>query len=231
MNVQTTAMDPRIARIHYSDYIKTVRKHRQEREARRLARAQEVHKDLYKVRVEKTLLEREDQMLLEAYRALSRGARILDINQVITKAGLNKQQLPVLAVARADAKNCWFDTINSAHDIVRFRIKESTWQIKTDDYVDVKFLDKYGNLQNAGWRRENDFPRIDAVKALVPSIPPSLRPQDQELSSYHILWEAEWEKTAPTDPILLKRINERFYTVVAQWDLTPLERQVLEERL
>jgi hypothetical protein len=55
-----------------------------------------------------------------------------------------------------------------------------------------------------------------------------LRPDD--LTHYHILWEAEWTFRAPGDPILLSKINDTMYAVVAQWDLTPLEQLVLESR-
>jgi hypothetical protein len=47
-----------------------------------------------------------------------------------------------------------------------------------------------------------------------------------ELSNYHILWEADWED-APVDPILLKQIDGNFFAVIAQWDLTNVERMVL----
>jgi hypothetical protein len=39
-----------------------------------------------------------------------------------------------------------------------------------------------------------------------------------------------WDNTAPVDPMLLKKINDNFYVVVAQWDLTELERSVLGQR-
>lgn len=65
---------------------------------------------------------------------------------------------------------------------------------------------------------------------MVPSVPVWLRPEGH-LSEYHILWEAEWEVAPPVDPILLKYVSGPMYAVIAQWDLTPVERAVLEGRI
>jgi hypothetical protein len=82
-------------------------------------------------------------------------------------------------------------------------------------------------LTDIEWRNRNEFPK--KAHALVPSVPPQLRPDD--LSKYFILWEAEWTAKAPVDPILLSPVNDTMFAVVAQWDLTPLEQRVLEGRL
>jgi hypothetical protein len=51
-----------------------------------------------------------------------------------------------------------------------------------------------------------------------------LRPKD--FSKYYILWEANWEDP-PGDPVLLKHIEDEFYAILAAWDLTQLEQEVL----
>lgn len=61
---------------------------------------------------------------------------------------------------------------------------------------------------------------------MVPHIPPALRPA-RKLENYHILWEADWQQDPPRDPMLLKRLAGTFYAVLAVWDLTDLERAVL----
>lgn len=68
--------------------------------------------------------------------------------------------------------------------------------------------------------------------ALVPPIPFHLRPNG-DASKYFILWEVEkWEEyrspRAPGDPLLLERIAHPIYVVVAQWDLSELEKRILE---
>jgi hypothetical protein len=78
---------------------------------------------------------------------------------------------------------------------------------------------------NGGPRREGVSWRPTA-EAIVPTIPPDLRPP-HALRGYHILWEAAWTPTPPSDPVLLKSLGGPLYAVLAQWDLTPLERAVL----
>ena len=67
------------------------------------------------------------------------------------------------------------------------------------------------------------------LKAVVPTIPPDLRPK-AKLSNYWILWEADWEEV-PTDPMLLRHLGGSMYAVMAQWDLTEVERAVLFDSL
>jgi hypothetical protein len=51
------------------------------------------------------------------------------------------------------------------------------------------------------------------------------------LRNYHILWEPDWElQPPPPDPFLLKRVSHDLYAIVAQWDLSPIELQVLGRR-
>lgn len=37
----------------------------------------------------------------------------------------------------------------------------------------------------------------------------------------------EWRRVAPADPLLLKHITGRLFAVVAQWDLTEIERAIM----
>lgn len=68
-------------------------------------------------------------------------------------------------------------------------------------------------------------------QALVPQIPLRLRPK-RGLANYHILWEAEWHRVPPCDPILLRRIGAGdAWLVVAAWDLTEVERAALATRM
>jgi len=69
-------------------------------------------------------------------------------------------------------------------------------------------------------------------QTIVPPIPFHLRPNG-DAEKFFILWEVEkWEtiasKTAPGDPLLLERIAHPIYVVVAQWDLTELEKRIVE---
>lgn len=235
MHVDTITMDPRIARIHYADYRKKVRETRERRQEELAAKAKETGKELKRLRIQKTLLEKEDEHLLGAYRALCRGERILNINQVLAAAGLQEHtRLPKFAVCRANAKWCRISTHSYPSRLgVIFTASDTDnvpWKTKRNDFVEYPTNVPYiTDMTNAQWRMDNKFPRLPAM-ALVPTVPVQLRPAN--LEDYHILWEAEWQKTPPVDPILLKRTgpDSPIFTVVAQWDLTPLERGILDGR-
>ncbi len=64
----------------------------------------------------------------------------------------------------------------------------------------------------------------------MPIIPVHLRPK-RGLVNYHILWEAEWTKTYPADPYLLRRFGGDAWLVVAGWELTDVERAVMSQRV
>lgn len=71
------------------------------------------------------------------------------------------------------------------------------------------------------------------LRAMVPNVPPALRPKFS-LSGYLTLFEVEEWKTAPRppgDPALLKHIGGDLYAILAVWDLTPLEQAVLHGRV
>jgi len=57
-------------------------------------------------------------------------------------------------------------------------------------------------------------------------MPPQFRPPAAELKNYHVLWEADWT-AIPRDPMLLRRIGKDAWVVLAAWDLTDIEMNVL----
>lgn len=226
MNVETIRMDPRIARIHYLDYRKRCRVNREKRAEALAKKAVELDKDVTRVRLERSRIEREDEELLKAYRALYRGQQIIDLVKVIGAGGLDSQKLPKLAAIRADHEKCH---LLISGGTVLF---SPNWRYGTSDrekgsgaFRVSKHLPR--ELSDSGLRNQSSWP--NRAEAIVPTVPPQLRPDD--LSKYFILWEAEWTAKAPVDPLLLSKVNETLWAVVAQWDLTPLEQRVLEGRL
>ena|ERR1700722_18308507 len=237
MDVHAMQMSPFIARAHYKEYRKRVRAHRKMRldEAKKMV--VEGGRVFRAGRTAKTEIEKEDTILMQAYAEMAKGQRIINIQTVLQTAGLNKQRLPVLAIGRADWTECFLTTHRRYSLENYFLFSKNQWGSSIDGRsglcrygsVEVPLRTFTSALQNQEWRKQNQFPELP-VKALVPSIPPHLRPKDA-LEEYYILWEAEWSAAAPEDPLLLKHVAGYIYTIVAQWDLTPIERSVLEGRI
>lgn len=234
MNVQMHFMDARIARIHYLDYKKKVVQHREVRKAAAEKTVKEGKQILRRGRVERELIEKEDTFLRDMYKAMSQGQRVLNLGSVLKTAGLNAQKLPVLAVAQADWKTVWLTRTPTGQFAFNgkgpwgARCRDGTWLDGTLAFVSATFGDE---LIDTAWRDRNNYSRLP-VKAMVPSIPAHLRP-DANLREFHILFEAEWTAAPPVDPILLRRCgpDNPMFSVVAQWDLSPVERAVLEGRI
>jgi hypothetical protein len=189
------------ARQRYIEYRSSVRKHREERRRQAAQEANAVHK-------RRTQIEREEDDLRAAYRAMALGQRVVCLPQVIRKVGFNAQGLPRLAFARSDWEWC---RCNTGSATVNFRPEIFRDRGKIEFGLPVP--------AEARWK---------TGRAVVPPVPPRFRPEN--LGDYHTLWEAEWLPAAPEDPLLLKQIGTTMFVVVAQWDLTELERAVLEGR-
>lgn len=235
MNIATMEMNPNIARVHYKEYRKKVREHRAARLAAAQKQSVEGAKQMRAGQIAKSSVEKEDETLMESYRAMAQGQRIVNVASVLHAAGLNKEKLPNLALAGADWEHCHLHW--GYRD--RFEFSREKWGAGARGYgTGMKYLHgatgfplhTFGaTLQNQEWRKGQNLPTLPA-RALVPSIPVHLRPAG-DLSSYHILFEAEWTATPPVDPILLKHVHGYMYVVLAQWNLTDIERSVLEGRI
>lgn len=219
MQVETMKLDPRIASIYYKDYRKSVLAHKKERLKRGDA-------------AKKSEIEKEDEIFKAMYRALAQGKTILNLATVLGDAGLNDDGLPCLAVARADWTMC---TLQVEHDHVVFaKNRWPRWTWRSHRYTDGSLAFRQTVFAPELWsrpaREAMKYKPLGGREAVVPSIPMHLRPTDS-IERYHILWEAVWTKSPPVDPILLRHIAGHMYVVLAQWDLTPIERSVLERRI
>jgi hypothetical protein len=168
-----------------------------------------------------------------AYQLIAAGRMIIQAIESVRRAGVKTEGedagFPLLALARADATAC---TAGFSHD--------GSCTMTADDY-----------RARYRWRGANNgpipspslvawpagsFPRPPGAgrwraTALVPSPPLHLRPK-RGLANYHTLFEAEWTKIPPHDPLLLRRIGKGdLWLVVAQWALTPVERAALATRI
>ncbi len=180
----------------------------------------------------------EDEQCKRIYRAIARGNRVVNLCEAMRLGGTDHLYRPRLAIARASNLeqsvgfewwqgrpvfgNPW--TARSVGIVAgieegvfhsRVVLPGVTFPCNGDDGL----LGQTANGTN-----------IWSINASVPIIPPALRPKQPQ--AYHILWEVdEWTagRTVPEhslDPLLLKHLGSWFFVIVAEWDLTDVERQV-----
>jgi hypothetical protein len=159
--------------------------------------------------------------LKRMYWQIKKGKILIDIAKIIKAGGVIKPGYPHLAICRAEGKKVRCDYFTDG--TVQFKDDLSSWKDK-DAVVHIKTALPSITF-NQAWRGSH------SLEAPVPMIPPKLRPKI--LGKEHfILWEVEaWEMLPPTDPYLLRRITKTVFAVLAQWDLTPLERAAMAGRM
>ena len=155
-----------------------------------------------------------DADIEKVYKAIAAGKVVINALSSIVKAGLDNQHLPKLAIARADAKTCYFVGRNGG---------------RCQMLSDVRWAN--GNTSRTRYFDFEGFPdslTLRDHKSLVPHIPPDIRPK-RGLENYHVLWEADWHYEPPVDPMLLRRLGKvgDLWLVVGAWDLTDVERAVM----
>lgn len=158
------------------------------------------------------------------YAALAEGRALLDLNLAVGAGGWTPEGHPRFAVARADRLS------------VRYEI-ERPW-LRFDSSITGRggpSLRRSVALSSMpapdaswnGWRRAD---------ALVPLVPADVREEARKAAqftgerSWYILWEAVWKPVPPRDPILLEHLAGSLYVVLAQWNLTDLERALMSGR-
>jgi len=154
-------------------------------------------------------LRKEHKIIMKIYRQILKGKAVISLKHAFETAGLNELKQPKLAIARADwqtlvCEKRWSGNIIDFKE--RMWSRKGTVSIETDVFRDAI---------------------MDRLETQIPMIPPWLSPSD--LSQYYILWEVvEWRKVQPRDPILLRPLTKDLFVVVSYWNLTPVERLVLD---
>lgn len=176
----------------------------------------------------------EDRGIMLGYRALSEGKAVIDLYDVFRRCPADDNGLPRLAVGRAHWTHCWFER-GWATEAAEFRSKEwMPYRNKTNNsHSRIRIPATVMNPKTARYYHRPEggigHRRNGNCRAVVPIIPANVRPKTA-LERYHLLWEAEWD-IVPKDPFLLRHLHGSLYAVLAQWDLTELERMVLSHRL
>jgi hypothetical protein len=173
-----------------------------------------------------------DRAVMRGYKEIAKGHSLLRLSETIAAGGVEERTwqgeywrdgsyyratlqgtFPRLAICRADARQVLCAGVSSDGSVI-YHANES-WSSRRADRVRLDAIFPEPEARNTRIHR-----------AIVPTIPPPFRPQ-YKLSGYHILWEAEWDLSAPADPALLKHLGGDLYAVLAVWDLTELEQAVL----
>lgn len=161
-----------------------------------------------------------EQPVDEENRLIAAGRMVIQALESIRLQGVGDDGWPKLAIARADQD---MQTVTIRSDgSARMRRVERMW--RSMSAIDLDFDWPPGSFPPPKDRRFNG-------EALVPLVPLPLRPK-RGLANYHVLWEADWKRAIPQDPLLLRRLGKGdLWLVLAQWDLTEVERAALSTRV
>ncbi len=163
-----------------------------------------------------------------AYRALSKGLKVIDIYKAFEMTGKKSDDSPKLAIVRADSKIVYFTKQEGGAGRFK-RTRPQNWgnqpyadevNLPTGTFKDWDII----TAPNGTWPRIKN-PELETN---VPFIPAHIHVPGK-LEDHYILFEvAQWKNTASVkDPYLLKRLNANTFIVEAEWDVSPVEAIVM----
>lgn len=165
-----------------------------------------------------------DTTLKRVYHALSQGHDVLDIVDVMKHCPFNKMSQPRLAIARTDAKNCYFH--RRSYGGGWFSDDGSTWGGPKKHHVTLPA----NTFKDSPWASQEVKPfgsKRVVLKTAVPEIPAQIM-QDRNPKRYYVLWEVDhWSKLPPSDPLLLRTLGTTIFEIIDEWELTDLEYAVM----
>jgi len=158
----------------------------------------------------------EHEALAEGFEAIADGERLISLAQVFESCPADANNRPKLAIARADRRLVYWNGSSFQADIGAQGPKA------------------HHSVIPIRWRLHS----TTGGYAPLPLIPPAIR-EGRRLTKHFILWEVEeWaqyrsDMQPDRDPYLLKRVNAGLdlFRIVAEWELTALERWAAEQRL
>lgn len=157
-----------------------------------------------------------DRAIAAIYKRIAQGKLVIRALASITAAGVGADNLPKLAIMRADTPKVQCYSYDGKVSLTACRANGQ----RIYGYA----KDRCFEIPIAG-AKNSTRTRV----ASVPLIPVHLRPR-KAIEKYHVLWEADWDQY-PVDPYLLRRFGQDAWVVVAVWDLTPVERAVMAQQL
>lgn len=181
----------------------------------------------------------EERAIWQGFAALAAGKTLINLQHAMEAGGYDENGWPRMAVMGALEQWCHLGVAKLRDGSVRWtfaprdlRARQSERRIFRFDIPSVHC--EVVSVGSWSWTAE-------ARRALVPNVPPELRPRGKgnwrdtpiSLAHFAILWEVpEWEQAPrpPGDPALLRHLGGDLWTVEAIWDLTELEQAVLSGR-
>ena len=170
---------------------------------------------------------------VKGYEALAAGTPLINLQEAIRSGGFDEKMRPNLAVARADRKQVEFRWPGGTRATFHTGL-QSQWSATDTLLIPVEMAEPHGITYG-----KLNWTKTVGGWAIVPMTPPGALAAiggGSNLRHHFILWEVEeWADrpimTVPDrDPLLLRLIAGDLYAVMAQWDLTELERQVMTGR-
>lgn len=179
-------------------------------------------------------IEREYEAIVKGYEALAKGTPLINARESIRNAGWRPDGRPVLAICRADQRQCVWSPERTArrYDTERHQYY-GNWAPMTWDFRGVKERWDRQRSDSLHFRVEDvkAEPPVEPKRgsAMVPMVPAGVIPAGGlDFKKHWVLWEVEkWDSAPPVDPMLLKPIGGDLYAVIAQWDLTEIERAII----
>ncbi len=164
------------------------------------------------------------------------GKPLINLSEVFANCPLDENDLPKLAVARADRFQVMMQIPNNPKNIqVQFialgenvETSSQLWSSPT--------LCKLFSMPQIPEKTEGHF-SLDRY-SLIPMVPADVRNQPHvsaTLNKYHTLWEVDnWSEAhhgliPDRDPLLLEHLLGDLYVVQAAWELTELERAIMSQ--
>lgn len=169
----------------------------------------------------------EDVAVIRSTKAILAGKKVIRLADAVRNGGIDTRGLPRIAVSRADDIYVRCRSRGTTCDMIGLKQRgdwvsdggRGSWDARINQVNPRGFHFKLsGRFQD----------RTEAV-ALVPTIPPAFRVAESATERFYILFEAVWDPTPPTDPALLSPLGGGLFAVVAEWDLTDVERAVLAD--
>lgn len=168
------------------------------------------------------LIEKYDHPMMPVLRACAEGKRVVNMEESVVRAGL-KDGLPRLAFGH-DRVCYYHQNKYGGCEWGRLTFMHGLGS-RIDAAAEISWS-AWGDLQGSLKNMMVDIGFRQTVKSECPPIPRDIlamkRPEDV------FCWEVEEWKPGPNlgDPVLLRPIHGPYCEVVAEWDLTPLEREL-----